>query len=58
MLLLPPIPLRLLTAGIGVPTPCGGWRTTRIDYILCGPAGFRSLLRLRVWSVRVKAVQP
>lgn len=53
--LIPGLPLRLLRAGVGHPTPDGhGWTTTRVDYILTGPAGLRSWLRVRVWSVAVK----
>ena len=50
----PGLPFRLMLAGIGSPDPDNpaNWKATRTDYILTGPAGFRSWLRLRVWSVR------
>ena len=54
---LPGLPLRLLTAGVGLPDPANphNWRTTRRDYLLTGPGGIRSRLRLRVWSTRLPA---
>lgn len=56
MILFPGLPLRLLTAGVGRPESFGSdsWRTTRTDFFLTGPAGFRSWLRIKVWSTNHK----
>lgn len=53
MYLLPPLPLRLLWSGCGTMT-ANGWYTTRTDYYLTGPAGFRSSLCVRIWTRKAK----
>ena len=51
MILIPGLPLRLMRAGVGAFNPdTGSWRTVRHDLILTGPGGFRSILRVRIWS--------
>jgi hypothetical protein len=55
MLLLPPIPLRLMQAGIGRFTLDGQFVPVRRDYYLTGPSGFRSILRVRIWSAHLSA---